>query len=180
MMISGIVIMTLLGLALGALLGVAAHHLRVETDDSPAATLAARLPGSDCGQCGRPGCQAAAKAIQAGQARLSDCPQLDATTRQALAQMLAERLGLDPDPPAGFEEPPLATIDATTCIGCTKCLRYCGTDAIVGARRMVHRVFAEACTGCGRCVPVCPVGAIGLRANPPTLETWFWPRPEHG
>jgi electron transport complex protein RnfB len=56
----------------------------------------------------------------------------------------------------------LAVIDESRCVGCTKCLPPCPTDAIVGASRQMHTVIAALCTGCELCIAPCPVDCITL------------------
>ena len=59
--LSAIFCLTLLGLMLGLLLGIAAKYLKVES--SPILDqIESILPGSQCGQCGFPGCRPAAEA----------------------------------------------------------------------------------------------------------------------
>lgn len=53
-----------------------------------------------------------------------------------------------------------ALIDEDRCIGCAKCSRTCPTDAIVGAKRMLHTVITQYCTACGRCIDACPTNCI--------------------
>lgn len=166
--------LTLLGFALGAALGVAARLLRVEAD-ALAEELTDLLPGSQCGQCGYPGCGPAAAALAAGEAPVSLCP----PGGRAVAEALAARLGSDADLSALEDGPPrVGHVDEALCTGCMKCFKRCATDAIVGAPKMIHAVFPEACTGCGACALACPEGAITLAPVPVTLETWFWPRPD--
>ncbi len=55
-----------------------------------------------------------------------------------------------------------AFIREQDCIGCTKCLAVCPTDAIVGAQSFLHTVIQEDCIGCELCVPACPVDCIDL------------------
>lgn len=55
-----------------------------------------------------------------------------------------------------------AFIRESECIGCTKCLAVCPTDAIVGANNFLHTIIEQDCIGCERCVPVCPVDCIDL------------------
>ena len=56
----------------------------------------------------------------------------------------------------------VALIDESRCIGCTKCLAVCPTDAIVGAERYMHTVITSECIGCELCLPPCPVDCIEL------------------
>jgi len=172
-MLSAIFVLTTLGLALGALLGVAARRLKVEGNPL-AEQVAALLPGSQCGQCGYPGCGPAAEAIASGAAAPTICP----PGGRALVEELAALLGVSVDL-SGVDDAParVAFIHEQRCIGCTKCLKRCPTDAIIGANNMIHSVFADACTGCGLCAEDCPTECIEMRAPPATLQTWYWPRP---
>lgn len=56
----------------------------------------------------------------------------------------------------------LALIREADCIGCTKCLDVCPTDAIIGTEKWMHTVIAADCIGCKLCVPACPVDCIEL------------------
>ncbi|MGH8569039.1 MAG: RnfABCDGE type electron transport complex subunit B, partial [Gammaproteobacteria bacterium] len=60
----------------------------------------------------------------------------------------------------------IARIVEGDCIGCTKCLKVCPVDAIVGAAGQMHTVLIEQCTGCERCLPPCPVDCIDLVEAP--------------
>jgi H+/Na+-translocating ferredoxin:NAD+ oxidoreductase subunit B len=60
----------------------------------------------------------------------------------------------------------IARIVEVDCIGCTKCLKACPVDAIVGAAGQMHTVLIEQCTGCERCLPPCPVDCIELVEAP--------------
>lgn len=172
-MISAIVSLALLGLGLGVMLGFAAKYLKVEAG-ALVQEIEAMLPGSQCGQCGFPGCGPAAEAVANGQAQVTMCPPGGRTLAQALADMLGVSADL-----SGMEEqvPQVAFVNEQLCIGCTKCFKRCPTDALVGANRQIHVVIKDACTGCGKCVDVCPTESILLRDVPVTLETWYWPKP---
>ncbi len=172
-MVSAILSLTTLGLGLGALLGVAARFLKVE--ESPlVAEIEELLPGTQCGQCGFPGCAPAAAAIAEGQAPVTLCP----PGGRALAQALAQRLGVTLDLNAVAEQAPeVAYVHERLCVGCTKCLKRCPTDAIVGAKDQIHAVFEDACVGCGDCAEVCPTECIEMRAPTQTPLNWVWPRP---
>ena len=60
----------------------------------------------------------------------------------------------------------VALIDEARCIGCTRCLRACPVDAIVGADQLMHTVIEEYCTGCELCLPPCPVDCISMVPAP--------------
>jgi electron transport complex protein RnfB len=168
-----IIVLALLGFALGLLLGVAAKRFKVESDPLVEA-VAALLPGTNCGQCGRAGCAAAAAAVAAGEAPVTLCP----PGGRALAEQLAARLGVSLDLSAVNDGPVrLAQVHEPLCIGCIKCFKVCPTDAIVGAPKQIHAVMWEACTGCGRCIDVCPTECLQLVEPTSTLRDWRWPKP---
>lgn len=165
--------LTALGLGLGFMLGAAARYFKVEGDPL-ADEIEALLPGSQCGQCGYPGCRPAAEALVAGQASATLCP----PGGKALAEQLAVKLNLDLEMgDVEDAEPLLARVDESTCIGCTRCFKVCPTDAIVGAPRQIHAIVADACTGCGKCVAVCPTECLQLHPVKVTLRNWRWPKP---
>lgn len=67
-------------------------------------------------------------------------------------------------PPWDINNPPMtAYIREDECIGCTKCIPDCPTDAIMGAAKLMHTVITDVCTGCELCVPTCPVDCIEMR-----------------
>lgn len=166
--------LTLLGGVLGWLLGLAAEYLKVEAGELEA-EIEAMLPGSQCGQCGYPGCSPAAAALATGAAPVTLCP----PGGRALAEELASKLGVSVDLSDMKEQAPrVAHIHEQLCIGCTKCFKRCPTDAILGGPKMMHAVFSDACTGCEQCFDVCPTECIEMREVVPTVQTWYWPRPE--
>lgn len=173
-MISAIVSLMLLGLALGTLLGFAARHLAVEGNPL-ADEINELLPGSQCGQCGYPGCAPAALAIANGDAPVTICPPGGTALAEALANKMGVELVLDDIEEQG---PQIAFINAETCTGCTKCLKVCPSDAMLGAPKQIHVVFNEACNGCGKCVEVCPVESAVMRPVPSTINSWYWPKPK--
>ena len=172
-MIAAMLSLTTLGLALGVLLGVAARVFKVEGNPLEAEILA-MLPGSQCGQCGFAGCTPAAAAIAAGEAQVTVCP----PGGRNLAVALAGKLGVSADLSDVSDKPPAyAHIVGSSCVGCTKCLKRCPTDAIIGASRQMHGVLVDACIGCEKCFEVCPNECIEMRPIEPTLQTWHWPIP---
>ncbi len=174
-MLAAVASLTVLGAALGLGLGIAARRFHVEPEEI-VAELEALLPGSQCGQCGYPGCAGAAQALADGKAPVTLCP----PGGKGVAQALAEKLGVSADLSAlGESVPMLATVREELCIGCTKCFKACPTDAIHGAVKQIHAVLKEACTGCAKCVDSCPTEAVGLVPVPATLTTWTWHKPGH-
>jgi electron transport complex protein RnfB len=169
-----VISLTALGLALGFMLGAAARYFKVE--DNPLVDEIERMmPGSQCGQCGYPGCRPAAEALVAGKAPATLCP----PGGKALAEQLANKLSLEIDL-AGLKEqvPMVAKVSESTCIGCARCFKVCPTDAIVGAPKHIHAVIADACIACGKCVEVCPTECLGMHPVKTTLRNWRWARPE--
>jgi electron transport complex protein RnfB len=130
----------------------------------------ALLPQTQCGKCGFTGCQPYAEAIAKGAADINRCP----PGGQAGIAKLAGLLGVTTkplNPSCGTEGPRLiAIIDEADCIGCTKCLPPCPTDAILGASKLMHTVITAECTGCELCVELCPVNCI--RMQPADDPSW--------
>lgn len=60
----------------------------------------------------------------------------------------------------------IAIIDENNCIGCTKCIRVCPVDAILGAAKHIHTVIKNECTGCELCIESCPVNCITVLPIP--------------
>jgi electron transport complex protein RnfB len=172
-MMASILFIALLGLSMGTLLGYAARIFAVEGNPLES-EIEDMLPGSQCGQCGFPGCGPAARAVANGEAPLTLCP----PGGKALVESLAEKLGVSVDL-SGVEEqaPRVAFIHENLCVGCTKCFKRCPTDAILGGPKQIHAVFSDACTGCEKCFDVCPTECIEMRGIEATLQTWYWPEP---
>jgi Na+-translocating ferredoxin:NAD+ oxidoreductase subunit B len=163
----------LMGTALGLILGVAARYLSAPVDDRTEA-VAALLPGSNCAQCGFAGCKQAAAAMVDGRAAPNCCTPGGVSTAQRVADLLGVRLSADA---AEAEVPRVAWVDEARCIGCTRCIRKCGSDAIVGAAKQMHTVLPEVCFACGLCKDECPTNAIEMKPVKTTLATWHWPKP---
>jgi electron transport complex protein RnfB len=172
-MIAAVLSLTALGVGLGGLLGLAARVFKVEGNPLQG-EIEALFPGSQCGQCGYPGCAPAAEAVVTGAAPVTLCP----PGGRALAETLAGKLGVSVDLSGMEDKPPaFAHVREELCIGCTKCFKRCPTDAIMGGPKMIHAVFRDACTGCEKCFDVCPTECIEMRPVEPTVQTWYWPRP---
>lgn len=172
-MLAAILSLTLLGAAFGILLGIANKFLQVE-GNPVVEELLALMPGSNCGQCGFPGCSGAAEAIVDGSAAPTCCP----PGGKALAAAIAEKLGIEVDLSGMSDEgPKIALIAEELCIGCCRCSKVCPTDAILGAAKQIHNVLREACTGCSSCIEKCPTEALVMTPVPVTLQHWVMPKP---
>ncbi len=124
-------------------------------------TIDALLPQTQCGKCGHTGCLPYAKEISAGGA-INKCPPGGSRTIAKLAQLLDKEV-IPLDPTHGVESERLvAYIREDECIGCTKCIKACPVDAILGASKRMHTVIIDECTGCDLCVAPCPVDCIDL------------------
>ncbi|TLX54678.1 electron transport complex subunit RsxB [Stutzerimonas nosocomialis] len=169
-----VLVLAALCLVCGAILGFAAVRFRVE-GDPVAERINALLPQTQCGQCGYPGCKPYAQAIAAGD-KINKCPPGGESTIQALADLLD--LDAEPLDAEGGEKPPMvAYIREAECIGCTKCIKACPVDAIVGAAKLMHTVIVSECTGCDLCVEPCPVDCIDMVEVPGGLRQWSWDHP---
>jgi len=127
-----------------------------------ATQIDALLPQTQCTRCGFSGCRPYAEAIALGNAPINRCPPGGVATLQRLAALLNQPVS-EIDPECGTSEgPKVAVIDAQRCIGCAKCLPACPVDAILGARKSLHRVIDNDCSGCELCIAPCPVDCISM------------------
>ncbi len=133
-----------------------------------AKNIDALLPQTQCGECSYAGCMPYAEALAQGTATIDRCPPGGVQTVKALAQLLH----IDAEPflagaTANTRQPTLALIREAECIGCTKCIKACPVDAIIGSGKLMHTVLTDECTGCGLCVEPCPVDCIEMVSTPP-------------
>ena len=165
-----------LGVFFGALLGFAAEYFTSE-QDPVVEQIDQLLPQTQCGQCGFPGCQPYAQSIAEGDA-INKCPPGGQTTINAIAKLL-DITAIPLDQEHGEESArTIATIREDECIGCTKCIKACPVDAIVGAAKLMHTVIADECTGCDLCIDPCPVDCIDMIPVKADITEWYWPAPE--
>ncbi|MDY0136802.1 MAG: electron transport complex subunit RsxB [Thiomicrospira sp.] len=175
-MLAGLLIFFALAVVFGLLLGYAAVRFKVE--GNPLAELIdKKLPQTQCGQCGYPGCKPYAEALANGTAEVNLCiPGGEPTMLE-----IAELLQVEPKPMDAEATTPkarmVAVIDEDICIGCVLCIKACPVDAIVGTTKMMHTVIEKECTGCELCVPVCPVDCIDMVVEKTSLRNWKWPEP---
>ncbi len=169
-----------LGLLFGAVLAIAARFLKVE-EDPRIDEVEARLPGSNCGACGEPGCRAFAEKVVARAAAPSKCT----VSSPAAVENIADYLGVD----AGEAQKVVARLHCAGgrgraeqiadytgyencraahlvggggkrcswgCLGLGDCDVACTFDAIHMNADRLPVVDVEACTACGDCVQACP------------------------
>lgn len=162
---TGLLVITLLALTIGAALGYASTWFSAD-NSSLVEEINHLLPQTQCAQCGYPGCRPYAEALASGEADIDQCPPGGSEGIEALATLL-DRPVIPLNPDYGEEKPPaLAIIRESECIGCTLCIKACPVDAIVGASKLMHTIIADHCTGCELCLPPCPVDCIDLVAAP--------------
>lgn len=167
----GAMALTALTLAGGALLSFAVRAFRVEGNPL-VDSIDAVLPQTQCGQCGHPGCRPYAEAISNGEA-INRCPPGGQDTVDRLAELLGvESLPLDADPETAAVDR-VAVIIEEDCIGCTKCIKACPVDAILGAAKLMHTVLPDLCTGCDLCIAPCPVDCIEMVPRTPSPAAWI-------
>lgn len=123
----------------------------------------ALLPQTQCGECDFAGCLPYAEALAQGVAPINKCPPGGVETVKALGALL----NIDASPYLAeaidnTRNPSLAVIREEECIGCTKCIKACPVDAIIGSAKLMHSILNHECTGCGLCVEPCPVDCIEM------------------
>jgi electron transport complex protein RnfB len=123
----------------------------------------ALLPQTQCGECDYAGCLPYAEAMVQGVAAINKCPPGGVETVKALGALL----GIDSSPylneaQVNKRAPSVAVIREAECIGCTKCIKACPVDAIIGSAKSMHAIITQECTGCGLCVEPCPVDCIEM------------------
>lgn len=173
-MLEAILSLTILGVSLGTILGLAARYLKVEgnplTDE-----IEEMLPGIQCAQCGYPGCRPYAEAIVGDDVVVTLCP----PGGKAVAAALAEKMGVELDLAAmEVKQKAVAFVDESLCIGCTRCYQVCPTDSLLGAPQQLHTVIPDVCTSCEDCIEMCPTGALSMVGIEKTVQTWHWDKPD--
>ena len=136
----------------------------------------ATLPQTQCTRCGYADCRAYAEAVATGLAEINQCPPGGAEGVARLAAVTG-RPSVPLDPAHGVEGPRrIAVVDEAWCIGCTLCIDACPVDAIVGAPKRMHGVWADGCTGCELCLPPCPMDCIHMQplSNPALAAQTGW------
>lgn len=160
----GIFLLLLLFFCFAYLLAWAGEKFKLEKDPL-SEQINNFLPQTQCGQCGFAGCKAYAEALAKGKAAINLC----IPNGQEGVDKLAEFLGIETMPLAESEnsssEDEVAYIIEDWCIGCTRCIKVCPVDAILGRTQRMHTVIKDECTGCKLCTKICPVECIVMKAR---------------
>ena len=157
-LITPVVTMAALGLFFGVGLAYVLKVFGVKVDPT-VALIIAKLPGVNCGACGKAGCTAFAVALKKREATPSECVVSDDESRKIVAQIL----GID-------YNPKVKTIATVLCNGGSRAknkytyrgIRNCKAASLVFGG---HKVCAFGCLGLGDCVDACPFGAITMGAD---------------
>jgi len=170
----------------GLILALADRYLRVE-EDPRLEVLEEKLPGTNCGACGEPGCVAFAQKLIEGTKVPGECTNCGNETVLEIATFL----GVD----AGFQEKRVARLHCAGgkssvrmladyrglrscraafvvngggracpwgCLGLADCEVSCDFDAIHMNDENLPVVDVEKCTACGDCVDACPVHLFAI------------------
>lgn len=173
-------IMTGLGLLFAALLALAYRFLKVEEDPRIEA-VEDRLPASNCGACGEPGCRAFAEKLVAGELEPSACTVSSGEAIAGIAGLLGVEAGerekriaklhcaggrLQAEQIAAYAGHGTCSAAAVVagggkgcswgCLGLGDCVDACTFDAMFMNDQDLPVVLPDPCTACGDCVDACP------------------------
>ena len=176
----------IVGIVIGVLLGIASEKFKVEVDEKEI-LVRAELPGNNCGGCGYAGCDALAKAIAEGKAKVDQCPVGGAPVGEKIAAIMGVEAGSAEKKVAfvrckgscdkvktlynydGIDDCAKASVVPAGgpkacsygCMGFGSCVKACQFDAI-HVIDGVAVVDKEKCVACGKCVAACPKGLIQI------------------
>jgi len=183
--IAAVIAMAVIGIILGAIIGIAAKLFKVEVD-SRIELVTELLPGVNCGGCGKAGCADFAKSIISRENPPSKCPVASQEQISAIAKALGIEVGDAIKKVAvvfcggdhnkekvqvlynGVSDCVSASLIAGGpkgcaygCLGMGSCARSCPFDAIemINGLAVVH---PHLCVGCGACIDTCPRNIIDL------------------
>jgi Na+-translocating ferredoxin:NAD+ oxidoreductase RNF subunit RnfB len=176
-------LLLILGAFFGTLIVVISKKLSVE-HDVKIDKIKELLTGANCGACGFAGCEAYAKALYEGRAKISDCPSTPEANKKKINEIrgIAEETGektyaivhccggnacRDKYEYQGYGDCRTAEMLGggrkacyTGCIGLATCVDKCPNFAIEVNENGYSQVKRENCTSCGLCITNCPKGII--------------------
>jgi RnfABCDGE-type electron transport complex B subunit len=150
--------MAALGLIFGVGLAYALKLFGIEVDPLMLQILS-KLPGANCGACGKAGCAGFAEALRKGEAMPAACVVSNDEARRSIAELL----GLSPTTK-------VKTVAAALCNGGVRAvdkfiyhgIKTCKADSLVFGG---HKACFFGCLGWGDCAENCPFGAIKITAS---------------
>lgn len=175
------------GILIGVFLGVSGEKFRVEVDEREN-LVREQLPGNNCGGCGYAGCDACAKAIVEGKAKVNAC----AGCSDENVAVISSIMGVEAEAAQkrvayakcsgtcdkaknnytyiGVEDCKIAAqmqgggpkTCTYGCLGFGNCKKVCPCDAITIVNG-VPVVDENKCIGCGSCVLACPRQVMAIR-----------------
>lgn len=184
-----VLVITLLGVLLAAVLYLVAQKFRVE-EDPRIDEIEKLMPGANCGGCGFAGCRAFADAcVKAGNLDANFCPVGGNETMKKVAAVLgcaaveqAPRVAVVRCNGSCANRPKVNEYDGLSscrvkaalytgdtgcafgCLGCGDCVSVCENGAIsMNPETGLPVVDESKCTACGKCVKACPKNVIELR-----------------
>lgn len=180
-----VIILSILGLAAGIMLSLAAKFMAVEVDDT-VVKLREELPGANCGACGYAGCDEYAAKVAEGEAAINLCTPGGASVAAKLAEIMGVESGsvdakkaivrccgtydtseykMDYQGPTSCEACSIyyqgRRSCAVGCLGYGDCKNVCKFGAIKIENGLAI-IDPELCTGCGACVKKCPSQLITM------------------
>ena len=177
--------MALLGLVFGLGLAYTLKLFRIDIDPT-VALIITKLPGANCGACGKAGCSGFAEALARGEVEPSGCVAATAASRAAIAEILGKsdtaktkkiatvlcnggKAAVDKYEYNGIRSCKAASLlfggykaCSFGCLGLGDCVRACPFGAMKMSDSGLPEVDPKKCTACGRCVTACPKGLIKL------------------
>ncbi len=177
--------MAALGLAFGVGLAYALKIFGIEVDPTVALILS-KLPGANCGACGKAGCSGFAEALKAKEVMPAACAVCEDDAREAIAEILGiehktkvkliatllcngGNRAVDKFAYNGIKNCKAATLQfggqkacEFGCLGFGDCVSGCPFGAISMGEDNLPAVDPEKCTACGICVDVCPKSLFSL------------------
>lgn len=156
--VTPVVAMAALGLTFGLGLAYALKIFGIKVDPT-IALIISKLPGANCGACGKAGCTGFAEALKRGEALPSGCVVTNEDTRRAISEIL----GVEYIPKVKEQAVVLcnggrAAIDKYTYRGIQNCK---AASLVFGG----YKACIYGCLGLGDCVKDCPFGAIKMNEN---------------
>ncbi|MHC1747563.1 MAG: RnfABCDGE type electron transport complex subunit B [Cellulosilyticaceae bacterium] len=162
--INPIIAISSLGLVFGIGLGIASKKFAVEKDER-VEQIKETLPGANCGGCGFAGCEAFAKEVVAGTAKINGCSVCNSSQIEKIAEIMGQV--------ADTEDKKIAYIK---CKGTSTAAKekyiYDGVESCLDAHLIGGgpKGCPHGCLGLGTCVAKCSFGALSLKEGLPVVD----------